>query len=112
MAEILIRAYNSWMEAVPQATKDKWSVAMWAKYNRRRRKGNPIVIKSNGWKWGKKECLPRYVILRVDMSMEEAKKYVEKGYEDKDGFVDLNWYSGFDEDIEVIGNIYENPELL
>jgi len=84
MAEILIRAYNSWMEAVPQATKDKWSVAMWAKYNRRRRKGNPIVIKSNGWKWGKKECLPRYVILRVDMSMEEAKKYVEKGYEDKD----------------------------
>ena len=79
MAEILIRAHNSWMEDVPQEEKDRWDDNMWAKYNRRRRKGNPISVRPDGAKYGKKECPPRYIIVKMPgVRVEDARQYIEK----------------------------------
>ena len=40
--------------------------------------GDVVVVKPDGWKWGKEECLPRYVVVKVpDMTVKEAEKYVE-----------------------------------
>ena len=114
MAELLVRAHKSWMEDIPQATKDTWYEWQWAKYNRRRRKGNPIVVKPDGWKWGRKECLPQYVVVRVDMSVAEARKYVEKGFEgkDEDLIIKYNRKYSFDVNELNVAILTSNPILI
>lgn len=78
MCEFLVYAKVQWMEEVPQEVKDKWDDKMWDKYNRRLVKGNPIVVKPDGWKWGKEERPPIFVVVKVpDMTVEEGVKYLE-----------------------------------
>jgi hypothetical protein len=77
MCEILVYAKVQWMEEVSEEEKDKWGVKMWAKYNRRLVKGNPIVVKPDGWKWGKRECPPDFVVLKIpNMTVKEGEKYL------------------------------------
>ena len=46
--------------------------------------GEIIVVKPDGWKWGKKECPPKYIVIKVpNMPMEKAKIY--EGYSTEDG---------------------------
>ena len=47
-------------------------------YEARSQIGDIIVVRPNGWKWGKAECLPNYVVIKLpNISVEEAKKYEE-----------------------------------
>ena len=40
--------------------------------------GDVIIAKPNGWRWGKKECLPSYYIIKIpDLSVKEAESYLE-----------------------------------
>ena len=79
MCEFLIYAKVQWMEGVSEKDREKWTSDQWAKYNRRLVKGNPIVVKPDGWKWGKEECPPSFVVLKIpDMTVEEGVKYLEK----------------------------------
>jgi|LGOV01.1.fsa_nt_gb hypothetical protein len=76
--EFLVKAQANWMEDVPQEEKDKWTEKQIEKYERRTIIGDIIVVKPNNWKWGKEECLPRFIILKIsDMREEEAIKYIE-----------------------------------
>lgn len=78
MAELLVRAKNHWMDDLSKEEVDSMSVDALASYKARSQKGDVIVVRPDGWPWGKEECLPNFVIVKVpDISIEEAKKYEE-----------------------------------
>lgn len=58
MAELLIKAEEPW-----QIT-DSGS-----------RKGDIIVVRPDGWKWGREECLPRFVVVKVAEKDTDVKYY-------------------------------------
>jgi len=44
--------------------------------------GDVVVVRPNGHVWGKSECLPSYIVIKIpDLSYEDAKKYEEGIYE-------------------------------
>jgi hypothetical protein len=60
-AELLVKAEDSW------GTNEA-----------RSRKGDIIVVKPDGWKWGKEECPPRFVVVKLkDVTVEDV-KYLEQ----------------------------------
>ena len=72
--EFLVYAKTHWMEGVDRK---EWSAEQLAEYDRRLVKGNPIVVKPDGWKWGKNERSPSFVVIKVpDMTVEEGKAYL------------------------------------
>jgi hypothetical protein len=59
MAELLCKAVDAWGDSPERSMK-----------------GDVIVVRPDGWVWGREECPPRFVIIKVpDMTLEEAKKY-------------------------------------
>jgi len=60
MAELLIKA------------REPWNIT-----DTGSRKGDIIVVRPDGWKWGKCECLPGFVVVKTKETYEEAKKYEE-----------------------------------
>jgi len=43
------------------------------------KKGDVIVVRPDGWQWGREECPPRYIVVRVKgMTMGEAQPYEEQ----------------------------------
>ena len=49
------------------------------------KKGDVIVVRPDGWEWGKEECLPRYIVVKLPGVKEvDAKKYEEQLTETKD----------------------------
>jgi hypothetical protein len=60
MAELLIKA------------RDPWQIT-----DNGTRKGDIIVVRPDGWEWGKEECLPRFIVVKTKETYEEAKKYEE-----------------------------------
>lgn len=72
MAELLIKAAEPWNNDDPKAPAS------------RTRKGDIIVVKPDGWKWGREECPPRFIVLKVpEVKYEDAKKYEESLIEEK-----------------------------
>lgn len=73
-AEFLVYAKTHWMESVDRTG---WSAKQLKEYGRRLVKGNPIVVRPDGWKWGKRERPPDFVVIKVpDMSVKEAVGYL------------------------------------
>jgi len=64
MAELLVKARN---------------------VNPRKSIGDVITVKPDGWKWGKDECLPQFVVVKVpDLSEKEAReKYMLPLWDDE-----------------------------
>lgn len=63
MAEILIKLEEARNPDDPTA---------WGKHH-------PVAVKPDGWKWGAKETLPKFCVVRIaDMTVEEAEKYLEE----------------------------------
>jgi hypothetical protein len=58
-------------------------------YEARSQIGDIIVVRPDGWAWGKCECPPEYVIVKVPTMKEVDAKYLEQSlmetYTDKDG---------------------------
>jgi hypothetical protein len=65
VAELLIKAQEPWNNDDPKAP------------TTRTRKGDVIVVRPDGWEWGKEECLPRFIVVKTKETYEEAKKYEE-----------------------------------
>jgi len=84
MAELLVRAKKHWMDDLTQkevdAMKDK------SAYESRCQIGDVVVVKPDGWKWGKCECLPDFIVIKIPgMTEAEAKKYEEALTKEVDG---------------------------
>ena len=88
MAEFLIKAKDHWMDSVPKDVRDKWPKDMVDKYNRRCVKGDVIIVKPDGWKWGKREdpkrmaefypgVEPDYVVVKAPgLPVENAEEFI------------------------------------
>jgi len=62
MAELLILAREPWNNNLDAL---KMSVDERERFYARTRKGDIIAIRPDGWKWGREECLPRFIIFKV-----------------------------------------------
>ncbi len=78
MAELLVKAKTHWMDSLKQDDIDKMDEGKKRSYEARSQIGDVIVVRPDGWDWGKEECLPNFIVVKVpDMTIEEAKKYEE-----------------------------------
>ena len=82
-AELLVKAKPHWQDAWKADDVDKLSVDEKRSYESRSQIGDVIVVRPDGWKWGKEECLPNFVVIKIpDLKVEDAKKYEEALYEE------------------------------
>jgi len=78
MAELLIRASKHWLDDHTQEQVDAMPQNEKESYNARCQIGDIVVVRPDGWKWGKEECLPTFVVVKVpDLAIEDANKYEE-----------------------------------
>lgn len=96
MAELLVRAKGHWMDSLTDQHVGDRAVAKYllanlaassddlAKarasavddFNSRSQIGDVIVVRPDGWQWGKEECLPNFIVVKMpEMTFDEAKKY-------------------------------------
>ena len=48
----------------------------WGKLESRSRKGDVIVVRPDGWKWGKEECPPQFVVVKLKgVDVKDVKHY-------------------------------------
>ena len=74
MAELLVKASGHWMDSFTQKQVDALSTAQRQSYEARSQKGDIVVVRPDGWKWGKEECLPNFIVVKVsDIPIKEAK---------------------------------------
>lgn len=78
MAELLVKAKSHWMDSLNQTEINKMDKEKRQHYTARSQIGDIIVVRPDGWKWGREECLPNYVVVKVPgLSTDIAKKYEE-----------------------------------
>lgn len=78
MAELLVRAQGHWLDAL--TTEQVAALPDWrqTEHKYRAKKGDIVVIRPDGWTWGREECLPRFIVVKIPgLSVEDAKKYEE-----------------------------------
>lgn len=75
-AELLVRAKSHWMDTLTQAEVDKMTLEQKQSYEARSQVGDIVVVRGDNWQWGKEECLPNYVVVKIPQITEvEAKQY-------------------------------------
>ena len=85
MAELLVRAKPHWKDSFTQKEVDKLSEGELQSYKARSQIGDIIVVKPDGWKWGKEECLPNFIVIKVPyLEYKDAKKYEESLVDETD----------------------------
>ena len=75
MAELLVRAKAHWMDNWKADDVDKLSVDEKRSYEARSRIGDIIVVRPDGWKWGREECLPNFIVVKVPDREADVKHY-------------------------------------
>ena len=63
--EFLVRAESHPMDKLTQEEVDKLNSGQRDSYNARLQKGDIVVVRPDGWKWGKCECLPEFIVVKV-----------------------------------------------
>lgn len=84
-AEFLVKANPHWQDGWKQSDINKLSESELKSHNARLEIGDIVVIRPNGWVWGREECLPDYYIIKVPNLTVEDAKYLEQNLEDVDG---------------------------
>lgn len=85
MAELLVRAAPHWMDEWDATKVASLSAKELIGYNSRTQIGDIIVVKPDGWPWGKEECLPTFVVVKLPgVSVDDVKHYEEVLLESKD----------------------------
>lgn len=78
-AELLVKAKSHWLDELSQAeinTLIADNKITLESYNSRTQIGDIIVVRPDGWEWGREETLPIFVLVKIpDMPIEEAKQY-------------------------------------
>jgi hypothetical protein len=65
MAELLVKVSKHWMDDLAQADVDKLSEAKKEHYNARTQIGDIVVVKRDGWPWGREEGLPNFIVVKL-----------------------------------------------
>ena len=74
MAEFLIRVQNYDWDVATVSALDSDGLRS---YNARSRKGDIIVVRPDGHKWGTAECLPEFVVVKVVNVLYDTVSYLE-----------------------------------
>ena len=78
MCEALIRAKIHWKDEWNQAKVNSLTTEEKAQYDARTQLGDVVVIRPDGWVWGREEGLPNFVLVKIpNMTVGEAKQYEE-----------------------------------
>ena len=76
MAELLVRASGHWLDSKTQGEVDAMPQGERDSYNARTQIGDIICVRSDGWTWGKEECLPTFIVARLPQySVEDAQHF-------------------------------------
>ena len=76
MAELLVKAKPHWKDDFTQARVDAMVKEEKAMYDARSQIGDIIVVRPDGWEWGKEERLPNFVVFKLPgVSVDAVKKY-------------------------------------
>lgn len=79
MAELLVKAKSHWKDGFTQAQIDALTPKQLDEFNSRSQIGDIIVVRPDGWVWGKEECLPNFVVIKIpSLSYEDAKGFEEQ----------------------------------
>jgi len=72
-AELLVKAEESWNNNADTSKMTKEELTTW---NARSRKGDIIVVRPDGWSWGKEECPPKFVVVKMpNVKVDDVKHY-------------------------------------
>jgi len=77
MAKLLIRAQAHYLDKLTQEEVDKMTKEERQSYDARSQIGDIIVVRPDGWVWGKEECLPNFVVVKIPDKAEDV-KYLEE----------------------------------
>ena len=78
MAELLVRAKGHWRDSTTQQEIDAMTPEQLKNFNSRSQIGDIIVVREDGWTWGKEECLPRFIVVKItNLSYDDAKHLEE-----------------------------------
>ena len=78
MAELLIRAKPHWMDSLTEKDIEKFNSDQRESYDARSQKGDIIVVRPDGWEWGREECPPKYVVVKLkNVTVDDVKHYTE-----------------------------------
>ncbi len=77
-AELLIKANSHWMDGLSQSDIDNMTPSEKQSYDARSQKGDIIVVRPDGWKWGKEERPPRFVVVKLKGVKEADVKHYEQ----------------------------------
>lgn len=79
MAELLVRAEDHWMDSLTSEQVEAMDDRRKENYEARFQKGDVVCVKPDGHQWGKKEGLPKFIVVKVpNMTVEEAAVYLEE----------------------------------
>lgn len=77
-AELLVQAKPHWMDGFSQSQIDGLSQEDREARGRRIQRGEIVVVKPDGWVWGKEEKLPNYFVIKLPgVSVETVQKFEE-----------------------------------
>ena len=65
MAELLVKAKPHWKDSWNQTKINSLSENEKRHYNARSQIGDIIVVKQDGWNWGKEERLPNFIVIKI-----------------------------------------------
>lgn len=78
MKKIIIALYSVLILCSPGWGAELLVQAVDSPFEKGAKKGDIIVVRPDGWVWGKEENLPRYIIVKLPgLNIEDAKKYEE-----------------------------------
>ena len=78
MAEILIQAKGHWMDNFTQGQIDALDDGQKKSREARIQLGDIVVVKPDGWVWGREECLPNYLVVKLpQLSVETVEHFTQ-----------------------------------
>ena len=78
MAEILIQAKGHWMDNFTQEQIDALDDGAKKSRNARIQLGDIVVVRPDGWEWGREECLPNYLVVKLpQLTVEQVEHFTQ-----------------------------------
>jgi len=84
-AELLVKARSHRLDSFTSAEISKMVAdkkITLESYNARTQIGDIIVVRPDGWKWGKEECLPNFIVVQLPNISIDTVKYYEQSLMD------------------------------